>query len=1256
MSIRRLTLGVVPSFVGVVVLVVCAYVGLVALGGSSRASAAVSGPAFLGKVSFKEIPGEDSESLAYRLEGMAVDNNTGNVYVASEARVIEFSAYGAFVLEFGKEVDGTQVAKRESQVSKGETVTVTPEQEDVCTAASGDSCGGGNESGGAAGQLNSAEGVAVEQSTGDVYVVDSAHDRVEKFSANGQFILTFGGEVNKTAVEESATRSTEENVCPGAGHPADVCQGGKEGGGVGQFEEWRKHDAAFIAVGGPSGLVYVGDKGRIQEFDSAGEQQKEVSTASLSSTGRINALAVDSAGNVYFSDENVAGVQELEAGGTLTTTSFASTSTGAAIEAIALDAAGHIFVSDASPSFRVLEYELASPSEPPAELATSEPGLVERVSDGLAVNGSGAVYVDAVLPNTSEGLVMFGSLPALEAKYGAPPQAAPVLVSRSASGTAGVGSATFSAVVNPEFLQATYQFEYGLQPCSLGGCAKAPASPATVGEQVKGPVSVSATAEGLLLGRVYYYRARVVSAGGSAVSEEGFFTIGEGLLAGAAGLPDGRVYEQVTPSNRLSHPVNSAGDAEANGEGLLFAGGAIGEADAGYEGLPLVSRHGADGWATEVASPRPLSGITTAGTSPVSVFASADLSRFAFTADNGVYSEEEPKAKPTGSPESFEHSVGVYETAGAASEPPLWLGKPTSTAAIPAPGHVEEGAYRMVGGSPDLSTAYFLYGGTLVPEDAARAPHTAANGNPQHDQPWGFYEWNLSRGLVSAGVLPDGSVSAWGAVPAEIAGDGPNQRVPQGFEGVEPVDTGNEVVAAGARALFVSPDPLASSVTNTRECKEKPPCTSEAPQVYLRVTTASGGKESVLVSRSDLPGHVGEPAQHGALGVDSAALQGPQNKGFGSLDTGYGYASSDGSRVFFQSVDRLTEAAPENSVAKEYVFDVATGEVQYVPGVAGPIVAASADGSQVLFENRAASPVELDLWSAEGGGSVTRVAQLPAPVSVEPYRGHLNVEGRATADGSVFVFATDAPVPAGFDNGGGYSEVYRYETGTGSLVCVSCAPSGVAPAGNAEISHDDQAGAGEGSGFWLGADTRVISADGDRVFFDTPTPLVPAAANGRRDVYEWEDGKVYLISSGTSSRDAFYMDSSESGDDVFFKTTADLSGSDVSETYGVYDARVPRPGEAVAASVACEGSACHPRGSSSSSPTSLSAPPSATFTGLGNLAPAPVSETKTVVKTKTKAKVKQKKKKHKKKKARKKGSKGKVKGSKRAKKSDRGAK
>ena len=86
-------------------------------------------------------------------------------------------------------------------------------------------------------------------------------------------------------------------------------------------------------------------------------------------------------------------------------------------------------------------------------------------------------------------------------------------------------------------------------------------------------------------------------------------------------------------------------------------------------------------------------------------------------------------------------------------------------------------------------------------------------------------------------------------------------------------------------------------------------------------------------------------------------------------------------------------------------------------------------------------------------------------------------------------------------------------------------------------------------------DERGISADGDRIFFDTPTPLVPQDTNTElagdrrhrkqfepqgRDVYEWENGVVYLISGGKSPRDSYLLDNSENGDDVFFATTEGL--------------------------------------------------------------------------------------------------------------------
>ena len=64
-----------------------------------------------------------------------------------------------------------------------------------------------------------------------------------------------------------------------------------------------------------------------------------------------------------------------------------------------------------------------------------------------------------------------------------------------------------------------------------------------------------------------------------------------------------------------------------------------------------------------------------------------------------------------------------------------------------------------------------------------------------------------------------------------------------------------------------------------------------------------------------------------------------------------------------------------------------------------------------------------------------------------------------------------------------------------------------------------------------------------------------------KDVYEWENGVVYLISSGKSPLDSFFLDNSENGDDVFFATAQGLVPGDTDGAYDVYDARVPQPGD-----------------------------------------------------------------------------------------------
>jgi hypothetical protein len=130
--------------------------------------------------------------------------------------------------------------------------------------------------------LQEAGSVAVDSYSHDFYVADAGNYRVEKFDPSGHFLFMLGQEVNKTAAEESATRSAEENICPAAGRPADVCQSGTAGAGAGAFL-----DPQYLAVdnsASPSkGDLYVGNTGEVDE------QQ----TVTVTATGGTFALSFE---------------------------------------------------------------------------------------------------------------------------------------------------------------------------------------------------------------------------------------------------------------------------------------------------------------------------------------------------------------------------------------------------------------------------------------------------------------------------------------------------------------------------------------------------------------------------------------------------------------------------------------------------------------------------------------------------------------------------------------------------------------------------------------------------------------------------------------------------------------------------------------------------------------------------------------------------------------------------------------------------
>jgi DNA-binding beta-propeller fold protein YncE len=222
---------------------------------------------------------------------VASNPRNGDLLVADldNHRVQRFGPAGDFVAMFGGEVNRTKDAQ----------AGATAVQKDLCTAASGDTCGAGV-AGSAPGQLAYPTSIAVDPLTGDVYVVgiDRGDYRVDEYTAQGRFLLRIGEHVNA---------STKGNTCSALEmleHRARCAAGA----------ERRPYDmqaAAFkfapqygdlLAVGGPEHLLYVGDEHRVQEFDARGGWKREILLASLSAArgSGVTSLAVDAHGDLYL--------------------------------------------------------------------------------------------------------------------------------------------------------------------------------------------------------------------------------------------------------------------------------------------------------------------------------------------------------------------------------------------------------------------------------------------------------------------------------------------------------------------------------------------------------------------------------------------------------------------------------------------------------------------------------------------------------------------------------------------------------------------------------------------------------------------------------------------------------------------------------------------------------------------------------------------------------------------------------------------
>ncbi len=151
---------------------------------------------------------------------------------------------------------------------------------------------------------------------------------------------------------------------------------------------------------------------------------------------------------------------------------------------------------------------------------------------------------------------------------------------------------------------------------------------------------------------------------------------------------------------------------------------------------------------------------------------------------------------------------------------------------------------------------------------------------------------------------------------------------------------------------------------------------------------------------------------------------------------------------------------------------------------------------------------------------------------------------RITPSGNQLAFIASTQLTSYDTNG--HEQIYLYDALSDELTCVSCNPRSPMSTADARfiLTHDNK------------QLPHNLSDDGQRVFFESTEALVPQDTNGRRDVYEWHDGELDLISTGSSGDESVFLDASASGRDVFFVTVEQLVRSDTDFLADVYDARV----------------------------------------------------------------------------------------------------
>jgi hypothetical protein len=835
--------------------------------------------------------------------------------------------------------------------------------------------------------------------------------------------------------------------------------------------------------------------------------------------------------------------------------------------------------------------------------APGEDGELAGRPAGIAVNGaSERVYVADDDESTDSGQVKVFETFTF-------PVIAPTVTATSVIDL-NLFTATLRASINPNTLETTYHFEYGTEDCSVSTCTSTTDGTIAPGHK---PVGVSKEIEGLQPGTTYHYRVVAKNAKGETEGPDKTFTTPRSGLGFS--LADQRAWEMVSPPNKsggkILHFNQGVMQAAADGNGIAYE--SVTSIEPNPEGnraidtSTVLSRRGAaGGWSSkDITPPHAEVGQLRFG---------GDYKTFSTNLERALFEQQENTLL---SPEASEETPYLRENTEPATYRPLVTGK-EGYANVP-PGTKFGG-----GSGSEASPVAIRAADPSLTHPVVRSRTPLVPGAA----PGSLYQWNDGQ-LAPVSELP---ASEGGAIVGGEAGAGVGSIHNAVSEDGSRVfwSTGYTPGGRGFGGLYVRDTvsqqtgrldtPQSGLIGEGKNLPAFTGASADGSVVFFtdsqRLTAdASPPDPNPFDYTLDLYRCEVGPVEGGTPGCTSLVdLSAPAEPGEKAevLGTILGQ-SEDGSRAYF----------------------VARGVLDTAPNEAGDIAVA---GEPNIY-----------LWEeGEGRRFIATLSQQDRPDWGTRLEGGSDTQGfetkqsaSASPDGRYLAFMSQRSL-TGYDNRAAKSEepveeVFRYDASEERLDCASCDPSGASPTGTlsnptGEVNNrvDTQ---GNWKKRWVSAilpapqeseptrgvafhRPRLVHDDG-RVFFNAVDPLVSADSNGEWDVYQYEArgtgdctsssegaaigrsaaGCVSLISSGTSEEEASFIDSSESGDDVFFITPARLSVTDEDEEADVYDARAGGIPATLPVINECLGEACQPAPNPPNDPT----PASAAFKGSGNV-------------------------------------------------------